>query len=80
MRWLRNTTRMDRTTPAKAPDFSPTKSQIYVDPITIMDLKMHYDVRQRKKEKKHTTMIKLLLDAGLLFVFQHYANNNFLIV
>ena len=56
------------------------KSQIDVDPITIMDLKMHYDVRQRKKEKKHTTMIKLLLDAGLLFVFQHYANNNFLIV
>ena len=42
---------MDRTTPAKAPDFSPTKSQIYVDQITIMDLNMHYDVQQR--EKKH---------------------------
>ena len=56
------------------------KSQIDVDPITIMDLKMHYDVRQRKKRKKHATMIKLLLDAGLLFVFQHYANNNFLTV
>ena len=78
MHWLRNTTRMDRTTPAKAPDFSPTKSQIYVDPITIMDLNMHYDLQQR--EKKNAAKIKLLLDAGSLSVFQHHANNDFIIV
>ena len=78
MRWLRNTLRMDRTTPAKAPDFSPTKSQIYVDPITIMDLNMHYDVQQREKNMQQK--IKLLLDAGSLCVFQHHADNDFIIV
>ena len=78
MRWLRNTTRKDRTTPAKAPDFSPTKSQIYVDPITIMDLNMHYDVQQREKNMQQK--IKLLLDAGSLCVFQHHADNDFIIV
>ena len=78
MRWLRNTTRMDRTTPAKAPDFSPTKSQIYVDPITIMDLNMRYDIQQREKNMQQK--IKLLLDAGSLCVFQHHADNDFIIV
>ena len=45
-----------------------------------MDLNMHYDVRQRKQEKKHATRIKLLLDAGSLSVFQHHADNDFIIV
>ena len=56
------------------------KSQIDVDPITIMDLNMHYDVWQRKQEKKHASRIKLLLDAGSLCVFQHHADNDFIIV
>jgi len=43
-----------------------------------MDLNMHYDVQQR--EKKNATKIKLLLDAGSLSVFQHNANNDFIIV
>ena len=54
------------------------KSQIDVDPITIMDLNMHYDLQQR--EKKNAAKIKLLLDAGSLSVFQHHANNDFIIV
>ena len=54
------------------------KSQIDVDPITIMDLNMHYDLQQR--EKKNAAKIKLLLDAGSLSVFQHHANNDSIIV
>ena len=38
---------------------------------------MHYDVQQRER-KKHAAKIKLLSDAGSLFVFQHHANNDFI--
>ena len=41
-----------------------------------------YDVRQKKNSYIYiyTTRIKLLLDAGLLSVFQHNADNDFIIV
>ena len=71
-------TRRGRTTPAKRPDFRNMYQKAKL--IMNMDLNMHYDVRQRKQEKKHATRIKLLLDAGSLSVFQHHADNDFIIV
>ena len=77
MRRLRVATSWGRTTPAKAPDFSPTKKPNWCWPNHEYGFEFALWCTTEKKGKKHATKIKLLLHAGSLSVFQHHVNNDF---
>ena len=78
-RWLRVSTRLSRTPPAKPPDFRPTKKPNWCWPNHNYGFEYAlWGTTERNKNMQQK--IKLLLDAGSLSVCQHHANNDFIIV